>query len=479
MVQRVQAGGMKTFTIIWIGQVLSSFGSRLTGFSLGVWVYQETGSVTQYSLIWLATLLPGLLLSPVLGVMVDRYDRRWLMILGDVGAALATLGIVALFLTDSLEVWHIYALMGASSVFRSVQWPAFSAATSLLVPKRNLGRASGMSESGRSVAFLLGPLAAGFLLDVIQIWGIILIDIVSFIFAAGTLLIVSIPRPEVTEEGRSSQGTMAQQIRYSLQYLVDRPSLRSLLFIIAGFNFTGAMLRALLTPLILSFSTASVLGVVMFVANIGALAGGLVMSVWGGPKRRVMAVLGVILFQGVLLVLGGLVESAIWIASIAFVFLVVTPIIQGCNQSVWQSKVAPDIQGRVFSIRRLISLSANPIAYVVAGPLADFVFEPLMAGGSTLAGSVGRIIGTGAGRGIALMIILLGLLHSGMALVGLSSRRLKRLEEDLPDAVGEAPAPGEGQAETVADKTDLSDNRPIAAAEEAIESKSATIEKSE
>lgn len=185
--------------------------------------------------------------------------------------------------------------------------------------------------------------------------------------------------------------------------------------------------------MVLSFTSAAVLGRVLSVAGAGMLAGSLLMSVWGGPSRRVSGILGFLMLQGTILMIGGVWPSAILIAAAGFVFLFTVPIILGCSQAVWQSKVAPDLQGRVFAVRRMVAWSTLPLSFLLAGPLADRLFEPLLMPNGPLSGSVGRLIGVGKGRGIALLLMCLGLLVLITVAGFYRHSRLRRLESELPD----------------------------------------------
>ncbi len=428
---------MAAFLTVWAGQVVSALGTGLTGFALGVWVYERTGSATRFALITLMTTLPGILLSPIAGALVDRWDRRRAMILSDMGAGCATLVLALLFWHDRLELWHIYLLLTLSSAFGSLQWPAFSAATTLLVPREHLGRAAGLAQMGQAVSGLLAPVLAGALVVSIGLKGVLLIDFATFLVSVATLLSVHVPRAEVTAEGLAARGSLLSEAASGWPFIRQRPGLLSLLILLAATNLSMGMMQVLVTPMVLSFTSAAVLGRVLSVAGSGMLVGSLLMSVWGGPARRVSGILGFLLLQGAILVVGGLWPSAILIAAAGFVFMFTMPVLLGCSQALWQSKVEPDLQGRVFAVRRMVAWSTLPLSYLMAGPLADRVFEPLLAPNGPLAGSVGRLIGVGKGRGIALLLILLGLLV--MATVAAFSRypRLLRLESELPDALPE------------------------------------------
>lgn len=431
--QNVSPQRFRTFLLIWFGQLISLTGSGLTGFALGVWVYLRTGSVTQFALISLFTSLPGIMFSPIAGALVDRWDRRRAMILSDAGAGLCTLIVALLLLAGRLEVWHIYLVMAISSTFSAFQWPAYSAATTLLVSKEHFGRASGMVQISEAVAQIASPVLAGVLMGVIRVQGVILLDFATFLFAVFTLLMARVPRPETTAEGEAGQGSLLREAAYGWTYIRARPGLFGLLLFFAASNFATGIVQVLFTPLVLSFTTAVVLGLLLSVGGLGFLAGSLTMSVWGGPRRRVYGILGSSLLMGAVLFAAGFPPRAWILGAAAFLFFFSLPISNGCSQAIWQSKTAPDVQGRVFAVRRMIAWASLPLAYLVAGPLADRVFEPLLAEGGLLADGLGQIIGVGVGRGIGLLYIILGLMILLATLVAYLYPRLRQVETELPD----------------------------------------------
>jgi MFS transporter, DHA3 family, macrolide efflux protein len=429
--------GMRTFLVLLLGQIVSLTGSGLTGFALGVWVFQRTESTTQYALIALSATLPGILIAPLAGAFVDRWDRRWAMVLGDSMAALSTLVIAVLLWMGRLEVWHIFIATAWSAIFGAFQGPAFGASVALLVPKEQLGRANGMAQLGLAVAQIISPVLAGALVILIGLQGVILVDFATFFVALATYFILRIPRPEKTAEGQAAKGTIWKEAAYGWTYIVARPGLLGLLIFFAITNLAIGMVQVLITPLVLGFATSAELGLVLSIAGSGLLAGSVVMSIWGGPKRRVLGIFSFMVCQGLLLFLGGLRPSIPLVATAAFIFLFSPPIINGSSQAIWQRKVAPDVQGRVFSIRTMIAWSSLPVAYLVAGPLADQVFEPIMALNGPLAETVGQVIGVGPGRGIGLLFMLLGGLILTATLLGFLSPRLRRVEIELPDTIAD------------------------------------------
>jgi predicted MFS family arabinose efflux permease len=424
-----------TFLTIWLGQVVSLVGSGLTGFALGVWVFEQTGSATQFALIGLSAVLPRVILSPLAGAIVDRWDRRRVMILSDVGAGLSTLAIALLLWTVQLETWHIYALTLVNAAFGTLQWPAFAATTSLLVSKKNLGRANGLVQFGQAASEILAPALAGVLMGIIQLEGVILIDVATFIFAVITLLLVRFPKPEASAERGPGRTTLWNDLTLGWRYISARPGLKGLLLFFTVVNFLWGMVGALITPMILSWTSSDELGLIIAIAGVGMFAGSLLMSVWGGPQRRINGVLSFELLSGICFMLIGLRPSFWLVAAGAFGAHVTIAVVFGSNQAIWQSKVAPEVQGRVFATQQMVARAAAPLAYLLAGPLADRVFNPLLTVDGPLASGIGQILGTGPGRGIGLIFLLMGAVKVAITLIGRSNPHVRHVEDEMPDAI--------------------------------------------
>jgi DHA3 family macrolide efflux protein-like MFS transporter len=432
MIYTILPRGMRIFIIIWLGQLVSLVGSGLTSFALGLWVYERTGSVTQFALISLFAVVPGVVLSPLAGALADRWDRRWVMILSDTGAGLSTLMMALLFFAGQVQVWHICLAVGASATFGAFQYPAYAASITLLVSKRNLGRANGMVQFGQAASEILAPALAGILVLTVQVQGVLLIDFVTFIFAVTTLLLVRLPKPEATAASQIGQGSLLREAVYGWTYIAAQRGLLGLLVFFAVVNFLWGILGVTITPMILGFASADVLGVIISVAGGGMLVGGLVMSAWGGPSRRINNVIVFELLSGLCFMLIGLRPLAWLVALGAFCAHVTIAIVYGSNQAIWQSKVPPGVQGRVLAVQRMIATSTRPMAYLVAGPLADKVFEPLVAPTGPLAGSIGQIVGVGPGRGIGLLFLIMGVLKVAASLGSYLYSPIRRVEDESP-----------------------------------------------
>lgn len=435
---------MRTFLIIWFGQLISIIGSGLTGFGLSVWIFEKTGQALPIALNALFFNLPRVLLAPIAGAIADRYNRRHIMILADSGAAVTTLGVVALLFTGRLEVWHIYLSTAISSCFGAFQDPAYRASITMLVPKDDLARAGGLDQMSFAVQSILTPLIAGVLYAGFGLKAIILIDFVTFFFAVGALALVHIPQPKATSVAAEDRqrNRMWREAAFGWKYLLERPGLFGLLWYYAVVNFFLTLSGVLFAPLVLSYGTPTEMGVVQTFGGVAMLVGGLIMSIWGGPKsRRIWGVIAAIALSGFGYLLAGLRPSTLLIASAQFVILFFIPISAAISQAVWQMKVAPEIQGRVFAIRGMIAFSIMPVANIAAGILADKVFEPLMAHGGILSGTIiGATIGVGAGRGIALIFIISAFFLWLSSLYAFATPRIRNLEVEIPDAIPDKPS---------------------------------------
>ncbi len=428
--------GLTGFTIVALGQLFSLLGTGMTGFALSIWAWEITGKATALALVGFLGFAPQVVFSPFAGALVDRWNRKLVMMLADMASGVATVAILVLYLLGLLQMWHIYIAVFFAGTFQSFQFPAFSSAVSLMVKKEQYGRASALIGLSQSIAMVLAPIAAGALIGPIGIGGIMAFDIVSLCLALGALLIVHVPQPESSEAGRQGRGNLLKEAGYGFRYILARPSLLGLQLVFTAGNLLSTIGFTLATPMILARTAndAVTLGSVMSLGGLGAVAGGLLMSVWGGPKRKVQ---GVLLGWAGSFILGQALFGFgrgffIWAAAI-FAATFLGSAINPCNQAIWQSKVPPDVQGRVFSVRALIAQVAGPLGQLMAGPLADKVFEPAMQAGGSLAPALGGIFGTGPGAGMAVLLAVTGVLGMILALVPFFIPAVRDVETIVPD----------------------------------------------
>ncbi len=401
--------GMIGFAFVWVGQLVSVLASNASSFALTIWAYQTTGSATALGVLSTSFLIPFLVLSPIAGAMVDRYNRKVMMMVSDIAAAVATVAVLILHTTGGLAVWHLYVTTVLVGLGNTFQWPAYSAAISTMVPKSQYQRASGMMGLVDSGPGVLAPVLAGALYPLVGLTGILVLDLATFGFAIVTLLLVEIPTPVASIEGAAARGHLLREAFYGFRYIFARKGLLGLALFFAALNFVAGM--GLVTPFILSRTgnQSAVLGAVMSAAALGGVAGGLLVSTWGGFKRKMTSIfLGEFLFGLLGFFLFGFGRSlAFWLPTAALGSLAVC-MSNSAAQAIWQAKVPADLQGRVFSARRLIAFSLLPITPVVAGALADFVTEPAMTSDTWLARAFGPVLGTTPGSGLGLQYVVAG-----------------------------------------------------------------------
>jgi DHA3 family macrolide efflux protein-like MFS transporter len=429
--------GMLGFTIVWAGQIVSVLASTMTQFALTIWAYQETGSALALGVINTAFIVPFLLLSPIAGVMVDRHNRKLMMMVSDLTAITATFGLLILHAFGHLQIWHLIVASVINGLGNTFQWPAYSAAISTMVPKENYSRANGMMSLIESGPGVLAPILAGILLPIIQLTGVLIFDVVTFFLAIGVLTFVHIPQPVKTAEGEAGRGSIFKEALYGFKYIFARRGLLGLLLFFIVLNFVIGLSASLFAPFILSRTgnDSTILGTAQSAAAVGAVIGGLLISMWGGFKRRMTSIfIGEALTGLFCLVVFGLGRSMpIWIVAgvVGSIFPVFT---NGASQAIWQAKVAPDVQGRVFSARRMIAWSVGPITPILAGLLADYVTEPAMQTNSWLATVFAPLVGTGPGSGMAVQFILTGIAYILVVLVVfLFIPTVRNLEDLHPD----------------------------------------------
>jgi len=409
--------GFAAFRLLWLGQALALVGREMTWFALTLYAYQKTGQATTLSLMGFLHFLPLILLSPLAGALVDRYPRKWAMLAADLGGGLATGFLLFLFLLGRLEVWPLYLVSALTGALSSLHWPALSAALSAMLEKRDYARASGMMSLAESLAGVGAPILAAALLKPLGLGGIFALDLLGASAAVLSLLLVPIPNPRLEVPEKAS---LVQEALFGFRFILERPSLLGLQLMFFGINFLTTLGTAVLPAMILAktgFSEAA-LALVRSASGIGGVAGGLILSLWGGPRKRVHGVfLGMALSSLALALMGAVEEPSAW-AVLAFLGSFFIPVLNGSNQAIWQAKVPLSVQGKVFAARRMIAWFANPLAMLLAGPLADRVFGPRY----------------GQGEGIALMLLLFGGMGVFWGLSGYLLPKVREAESLLPDA---------------------------------------------
>lgn len=429
--------GLRAFMVLWVGQLVSLLGTGMTRFALTIWVWEQTGEVTSLALMGLFSFTPGIILSPLAGVLVDRWNRKLAMMMSDLAAGASTIVLLMLFMADGLQLWHLYLAVAVASAFEAFQFPAFSAAVTMIVPKKQYARTSALMGLAEAIAGIAAPPLAAVLLVMVDIQGVLMFDILTFTVALFTLAIIYVPQPPPSGDNAESQsGNLWNQILFGFRYIYRRPSLLGLQIMFFFINLTASFTMILMAPMILARTGNDeiALGSVQSAFAAGLLVGGLLITITGGFKRNVHGVLGSMIWVGFFgQLMFGLVHGVFLWALIAFIAALALPVVNSSNQAIWQAKVPPDIQGKVFAVRRLIAQITMPVSMLLAGPLADQIFEPGMQEGGSLAAIFAGFILPGAGGGMALMLVLIGVFAVIISASGYAVPAIHNAESILPD----------------------------------------------
>ncbi|MFE6771404.1 amino acid adenylation domain-containing protein [Streptomyces fimicarius] len=424
--------GMGRFLAVAFGQLLSITGSALTEFALPVWIYMETGSMGKYALYAVIGMLPGILVGPLAGAVVDRLDRRRVMLTSDVVAGSTQAALLTLLLSGNLASWHIYVLLGVLSVALTFQRLAYASSVPQLVPKQYLGHANGITQMAFGFAQFIVPLAAVALMAGIGLKGILILDVVSYTIAIGVLSFVKFPKtlPWTRRE------SLVAEIKHGFAHSWRNRGFRAMLLWFAALNIFLSPLFLLVTPLVLSFDSLEAVARISVAGGAGAILGGIAMGFWGGPKRnRMRGMLGLAGLLAVACALVG-VRADLWIIGVgAFGMSCALSMVNGVYTTIVQIKVPQRFHGRVFALNTLVAWSTLPIGHGIIAPVGSSVFGPMFEDGGSLTSTVGALIGTGPGRGIGFMYLLFGAAMLALVVIGLRLPVLARFDLDVPDAL--------------------------------------------
>jgi len=415
-----------------VTQTVSLTGSQISQYAVSIAVFRATGHATPLALVAFFSVVPAVLLGGYGGALADRFDRRGLMLIANVGYTVTSGLLLLSFASGAFQLWHLYALALAGAVFAALERPAFQACVTMLVPDSHRDRANAIGQMTWPVAGAIAPAAAGMLYAMVGVAGAIIIDIATFIAAIAVLAIVRIPRPAATAEGLAMQASVWRQAFDGFRYLAARPVLFGFCAYVSIINFVANTAMVLLTPYVLARTgSAQLFGVVLAVMNVGAIAGALVISAGGRVGSRMHTVMLGIIGGALFIGLAGIAQGAPAIGASLFLEDFTLAFANAPFWSIMQAKIPPDLQGRVFAAYLQGVLLLTPLAFLVAGPLGDRVFEP--ARRLPVWRSVGWLVGFGPGAGIGMIFVVASVLVLALSAAIYAVPAVRRLEADLPD----------------------------------------------
>ncbi|MDT4761147.1 MFS transporter [Sphaerochaeta sp. PS] len=406
---------MKKFMTIWVGEFISSIGSGMTAFAVAIYVYQMTASVTMVSIIALLAFLPMILLSPVGGILADRYDRRLMMILGD---SLSVIGLLVIFFsiqTGTGKVLPICIGVAISSVFVSLLEPAYRATVTDLLSEDEYARASGLVQIAANSKYLISPFLAGLILSVTDIRTILILDMAT-VFV--TVFTISLVRKNIhISKPRTDSPNFFREFKEGLRGITSDKGVRSLVVLMAFMCFFIGFIQTLMTPMILSFADEKTLGIMESLSAVGMLIGSVVIGVLNIKKGYSKILTISLIVAGVFMALTGTTTTIWLIVAFCMMFFTALPFVNTCADVLVRTRIPNAMQGRAWGLISLLTQIGFVAAYALCGVLADYVFEPMLIEGGILTESVGKVIGIGEGRGIGLMLIVAGIVMVAFAFI--------------------------------------------------------------
>ncbi len=425
---------MKKFVIIWLGQLFSLVGSGMTRFVLALWLWEQTGEATALVLVGVFSGVASLIASTFAGPLVDRWSRKKIIIVADLMVGVTTVILLILAYTNQLEAWHIYLMAAFSGLFGSFHVLSFMASITLIIPKEHYTRANSLLTVADYGSAIGAPILAGLLIGSIGIGGVMLVDVATFLFAVGSIALITIP-PTLQDVDQDDE-TGWRTITFGFRYIFERPSLRNLLIILFTFSMAESFSYSLISPMILARTGGDevALGIVLSVLGVGGVVGGIIVTVWGGFRRKIDGVLIGLILTGVLgdALMGIGRGLPVWLVAAIGLELFI-PLVGSSNHSLWQIKIPPAIQGRVFAARRILSSFGEPVAALASGLLVDRILEPAMMRGGIFAPIFGNVVGVGPGAGMGLIFVICGLICAAAAFWGYLMPSVRNIESILPD----------------------------------------------
>lgn len=371
----------KRFFTIWSGQAVSMLGSRLAGFAFVWYLTATTGSATVLAMGTLFSMLPDVIITPIAGALVDRLNRKTVLIVFDALTALVTLILALLFAFTEVQIWQIYLVFFLRSTFGSFQWTAMLTSTSLMVPKEQLARVSGMNQTLNGIMGILAPPMGAFLVGILSMSGILMIDVVTALLAIVPLFFFHLPQPVRSKAQKDDNGKIKFNLWHDLvegfRYVGTLPGLMMIILIAMLINFVVSPAFSLLPILVTGYfqKGAIDLGIMESVFSIGFVVGCVLLSIWGGFKNRLVTTMSFLILMGISITLIGFVPANLFYLATSFLVLagITNPLVNGPLMAALQARVDPEKQGRVFSLLHAGAVLATPIGLAIAGPVSDAI----------------------------------------------------------------------------------------------------------
>jgi len=424
---------MKKFMIIWMGELISTIGSGMTAFAVSIYVYQLTGSATWVSIAALLAYVPTILMNPVGGILADRYDRRVMMICGDTFSALGLLFILVCIQSGNTGALPVVIGVAINSFFIGILEPAYKATVTDLVSEADYAKASSLVQIAGSSKYLISPAIAGIILSVVDIRAILIIDIATILV---TVLATASVRKGINDVKPINEDfNFFKEVNVGIKSITGDKVVFSLVVLMFFMCFFVAFIQTLMTPMILAFTDSKTLGIMESISAVGMLIGSIVIGIINIKKGFSRILIISLIVAGVFMSMAGTTTNIWLIMTYCIMFFSALPFVNTCADVLIRSRISNDVQGRAWGMISVITQAGYVVAYAICGVSADYIFGPMLMQDGILAGTVGRIIGTGEGRGIGFMFIVAGIMMSLLALAFGFNKNLRHMEGNKNELV--------------------------------------------
>lgn len=424
--------GLERFLLLWSSQAVSTLGSAMTNYALIIWVYRQKGTATSITLLAFCSYLPSILFSFVAGTLADKWDKRKIMLVGDLVAALCTLGVFVLFKTNTLQIWHLYAINFLNSLMNAFQYPASNVAVSLIAPKEQYARVSGMQSFSSALVTILTPALATAVLSFAGLEAVFIIDLASFAVAFSMLLFF-IRIPSVATVMNEKKESFLQDCLSGLRFIKKQKALLKIILYMALINLLAYITGyGLLPAMILARSgdNQTTLGLVSSAVGVGTLVGSILVTILKPAKNKTRVIFLSLAISFFLCdILWSFERTALlWVLS-AFAGHISIPFLNAYLTTIMRTKVPIEMQGRVFSTRDTLQFFSIPVGLILGGFLADNVFEPFMMAHSPIQQMLAMLFGEGHGAGMAVIFFISGVIGCGASLLCLRDKGFLELND--------------------------------------------------
>lgn len=406
----------KQFIYIWFAEFISILGTGLTEFGLNVWVYQKTGRATPLALAILCSILPVILLSPIVGYVADKFNTKWVIILSNIGALITSIVFVIFLCNNFFDFTLTCVIISLNATFNLLDSSAFQSSIIILVDKKNLKGANGMIQLSNSLNNALTPVIAGILYAFIGLPGILMIDITTYFISMLMWLFFSTIKfdkkgNDVKENQKLDGKKFFRDLNDGFRFIFERKGFTILVFIFAIINFLNNLAVVLITPLMLTIANSTKLGFVQALGGIGMMGGSFIMTFYKSKKSNISHIEMInkcIFVASICLILMGIRASFVTISLSRMMFLFCVPIANVAAGMLWQIKTPRELQGRVYAARSMIIRSFMPFAYLIVGPITDSGFKTIFSKNYKFVHQIRKLLGTNA-LNYRIVFILTGL----------------------------------------------------------------------